>query len=164
MTQVQEPQTKDEGQRREVVQTWLRWAAVLLGIALITQVVASLTDEEQDVQDSWLTDALFVLVASALFGALALFLAARAAASGDRQRQSRTVVGLTVLAALLGVVGWFTAAPTLTAAAALVLGRSTATTDRETGTTAARASAVVSTIVVLGVLVFTIATLVVENF
>jgi hypothetical protein len=162
MTQVREVTGVEDDTRAEVLRSWLRWGAVLLGIALASQVVASLTDDKQDVRDAWLADTAFVLVASSVFGAIALAVAVRGAA-GDRQRQSRTVVGLTVLAVVLSVVGWFTAAPTLTALAALVLGRATGVTDRDTGTGAARAASVVSTVVVLGVLVFTNATLAIES-
>lgn len=140
-------------------QRWAAMAGGVLALVVASQVIASRLDDDAEVREAWLTDVYAVLVASLLFGGIAL-LFARRALKGPERRQERTVIGLSVFAAVLAVVGWWSAAPHLVALAAILLGRQTGAVDRSGG---ARAAGVVDVIIVLGLLVFTNTALVFEQ-
>ena len=145
--------------REAFTRPWAAWSGSILVLTAISQVIASRGDDDQETRDSWLTDTVFVVVATLLFAGIAYFFARRAL-KGDEQRQDRTVIGLGVFGAVMGVVGWFTAAPHAIALAAIFLARATGAKERSGG---ARAAVVVSTIVVIGLIVFCWSTLVVED-
>ncbi|HUR14473.1 MAG TPA: hypothetical protein VM097_08255 [Mycobacteriales bacterium] len=138
---------------------WLTWSGGLLVLTAVGQVIASRNDDDLEVRESWLSDSVFVVVATVVFGAIALLFARRALA-GDERRQERTVIGLTVYAVVLGVVGWFTAAPHAAGLAAVLLARATGAGQRSAG---AKAATVISLVVVVGLTVFCWSALIAED-
>lgn len=160
MTQLDEAQrTTTTADRRAFLRGWLTWSGLVLASVLTGQVIASRNDDDLKVREAWLSDTVFVLVASTLFGAVALLFAWRGLA-GDARRQERTVIGLAVMGAVLAVVGWFTAAGPIAALASVFLARSTGASQRSAG---ARASVVVSFVVAVGLVVFIWSTLIAED-
>ena len=154
--------TADEaaGLRRRFLRSWAPWAALLYVGGAVNQVLASLLDDDQEVRDAVASDLTFVMVASVVFGGVALVVALRALRK-PADGQARTVVGLTAYAVVLSVVGWFCAAPTLSALTAVVLARTAgvATPERR----GARAAVVVCVVVVIGLTAFTWTALIAEN-
>ena len=123
MTQLETTRTTT-AVREAFTRPWAAWSGSILVLTAISQVIASRGDDDQETRDSWLTDTVFVVVATLLFAGIAYFFARRAL-KGDEQRQDRTVIGLGVFGAVMGVVGWFTAAPHAIALAAIFLARAT---------------------------------------
>jgi hypothetical protein len=125
----------------------------LTALSMVVQAVASRGDDDIDVRESWLSDVVAVAVASLLFAAIAYFVARRAI-QGDARRQARTVIGLTIFAVVLAPLGWWSAGPMLVALAAILLGRMTGATDRNTGSSGARTAGIVAILVAVGLFAF----------
>jgi hypothetical protein len=137
------------------------WTAGLTACYVVGQAISSRSDDNPSVRADWVTDCIAVVIASLLFATIAGAVAVWAT-RGDRSRQSRTVVGLTVFAVVLSPIGWWSAAPALVAVTAVLLGRATGVADRTDGSSAARTASIVATLLAVALFVFVWATLLVE--
>ena len=137
-------------------------AAALTPVWLVLQVVASRNDDDREVREAWLTDLYAVAVAAVLFGAITYFVARRST-QRSAQSQSRTVVGLTVFAALISPVAWWSPAPVLVALGAVLLGRATGVTRGPSASTGARVASVLATVMAVGLFAFVNAAVIAEQ-
>lgn len=137
-------------------------AVALTPVWLVLQVIASRNDDDREVREAWLTDLYAVAVAAVLFGAITYFVARRAMGRST-QSQSRTVVGLTVFAALISPVAWWSPAPVLVALGAVLLGRATGVTRGPGATIGARVAGVLATVIAVGLFAFVNAAVIAEQ-
>jgi hypothetical protein len=127
--------------------------AVALNGAL--QFVGSRSHPDPVVRDTWLQDLTATLVVAAVAALLSYTLAVWALRGGS-QRHTRAVAGLSVFAILLTPLLWFSAAPVIVAAAAILLGVATGATRRHGQRTAARSLALVAGLCAVAALAVTV--------
>lgn len=144
-------------ERRESQGGFVRRLGTAAVIGLVVygamQVASSQTEPDPAIEALWLQDLTAQVVIGVLAAGIAL-LVGRWAAGRDRRSRIRGVVGLGLGAVVLGPLVWWSAAPALLAAGAIILGNLTGVIERDDGSRAARSVALLAGLV--GAATFTV--------
>lgn len=147
--------TDDATETGSFTRPWLLISAATVAVKAVLQYFGSRLDPDPAIRASWVQDLTATLMMAAIAGGISYGVAAWAL-RGDAPRQTRAVVGLSIFAILLAPVFWFSAAPVIVAAAAVILGLTTGVTRRDGGSTAARSLAIVASLAAVATLTVTI--------
>lgn len=135
----------------------------LIGLFGVFQLLTSWVEPDPAVSELWLEDFTAQIIAGLLGAAVALPVG-RWAAGREWRGQVRGVIGLAAGAIVLGPLVWWSAAPAILAAGAVVLGQVTGVTAREGGAGAARMLALLAALVAATTATVIIVSTVVKRF
>jgi hypothetical protein len=139
------------------------FAAALIVLFGVFQLLTSWVEPDPAFRAVWLEDLTAQVVAGVLAAAVVVPVG-RWVAGREWHAQVRGVIGLAAGATVLGPLVWWSAAPAILAAGAVVLGQVTGVTAREGGAGAARLLALLAALVAATTVVVIVVSIAVKQF